>query len=176
MTFSGSCIILRYVIEAWLSLVERCVRDAEVACSNHVASILTWPVGQAAKTTPSHGVNPGSIPGQVIEAVTEYSVTAFFILYLSQETAQTPVDRRRPGRHIRRPAVCTAAIRVRPLRRIIIHAGAWRMNPYRNSSDFHKRLCRLPRRSAYPLTFWPPARSCACWGRRHSRRRRPFLL
>ena len=25
--------------EAWLSLVERCVRDAEVACSNHVASI-----------------------------------------------------------------------------------------------------------------------------------------
>ena len=26
-------------IEAWLSLVERCVRDAEVACSNHVASI-----------------------------------------------------------------------------------------------------------------------------------------
>ena len=25
-------------IEAWLSLVERCVRDAEVACSNHVAS------------------------------------------------------------------------------------------------------------------------------------------
>ena len=26
------------IIEAWLSLVERCVRDAEVACSNHVAS------------------------------------------------------------------------------------------------------------------------------------------
>ena len=26
-------------IEAWLSLVERCVRDAEAACSNHVASI-----------------------------------------------------------------------------------------------------------------------------------------
>ena len=24
---------------AWLSLVERCVRDAEVACSNHVAPI-----------------------------------------------------------------------------------------------------------------------------------------
>ena len=24
------------------------------------------PVGQAVKTTPSHGVNPGSIPGQVI--------------------------------------------------------------------------------------------------------------
>ena len=55
-------------IEAWLSLVERCVRDAEVACSNHVASITPeiWPVGQAVKTTPSHGVNPGSIPGQVI--------------------------------------------------------------------------------------------------------------
>ena len=54
-------------IEAWLSLVERCVRDAEVACSNHVASIEDLrPVGQAVKTTPSHGVNPGSIPGQVI--------------------------------------------------------------------------------------------------------------
>ena len=26
-------------IVAWLSLVERCVRDAEVACSNHVAPI-----------------------------------------------------------------------------------------------------------------------------------------
>ena len=25
------------------------------------------PVGQAVKTTPSHGVNPGSIPGQVID-------------------------------------------------------------------------------------------------------------
>ena len=53
-------------IEAWLSLVERCVRDAEVACSNHVASIFR-PVGQAVKTTPSHGVNPGSIPGQVMK-------------------------------------------------------------------------------------------------------------
>ena len=55
-------------IEAWLSLVERCVRDAEAACSNHVASIYLRPDGQAAKTTPSHGVNPGSIPGQVMMA------------------------------------------------------------------------------------------------------------
>ena len=58
-------------IEAWLSLVERCVRDAEAASSNLVASIgknyLLRPVGQAVKTTPSHGVNPGSIPGLVIE-------------------------------------------------------------------------------------------------------------
>ena len=55
------------VIEAWLSLVERCVRDAEAASSNLVASIENQirPVGQAVKTTPSHGVNPGSIPGQV---------------------------------------------------------------------------------------------------------------
>ena len=53
-------------IEAWLSLVERCVRDAEVASSNLVASTFPRPVGQAVKTTPSHGVNPGSIPGQVI--------------------------------------------------------------------------------------------------------------
>ena len=43
------CIILCNVIEieAWLSLVERCVRDAEVACSNHVASIpACWSSGQ----------------------------------------------------------------------------------------------------------------------------------
>ncbi len=60
-------------IEAWLSLVERCVRDAEAASSNLVASIgalqqrsRSWPHGQAVKTTPSHGVNPGSIPGEVI--------------------------------------------------------------------------------------------------------------
>ncbi len=53
--------------EAWLSLVERCVRDAEVAGSNPVASIY-WPVGQAVKTTASHAVNPGSIPGRVIES------------------------------------------------------------------------------------------------------------
>ena len=34
-------------IEAWLSLVERCVRDAEVASSNLVASILAcWSSGQ----------------------------------------------------------------------------------------------------------------------------------
>ena len=39
LTFFWIYIILRHVIEAWLSLVERCVRDAEVACSNHVASI-----------------------------------------------------------------------------------------------------------------------------------------
>ena len=53
-------------VEAWLSLVERCVRDAEAASSNLVASIGIRPVGQAVKTTPSHDVNPGSIPGQVI--------------------------------------------------------------------------------------------------------------
>ena len=34
-------------IEAWLSLVERCVRDAEVASSNLVASIpACWSSGQ----------------------------------------------------------------------------------------------------------------------------------
>ena len=61
-------IILPNVIEAWLSLVERCVRDAEVASSNLVASILYesysyWPIGQAVKTPPSHGGNPSSILG-----------------------------------------------------------------------------------------------------------------
>ena len=41
LTFPQICIILTYVIEAWLSLVERCVRDAEVASSNLVASTYT---------------------------------------------------------------------------------------------------------------------------------------
>ena len=57
------CLYERETIEAWLSLVERCVRDAEVASSNLVASI--WPCSQAAKTSPSHGEGPGSIPGKV---------------------------------------------------------------------------------------------------------------
>ena len=34
-----------WYLEAWLSLVERCVRDAEVACSNHVASTLLKMLG-----------------------------------------------------------------------------------------------------------------------------------
>ena len=38
LTFPQICIILTYVIEAGLSLVERCVRDAEVASSNLVAT------------------------------------------------------------------------------------------------------------------------------------------
>ncbi len=51
-------------------MVERSVRDAEVASSNLVASIYTVrPIGQAAKTAPSHGANPGSIPGLVINAL-----------------------------------------------------------------------------------------------------------
>ena len=61
-------------IEAWLSLVERRVRDAEAASSNLVASIIplitdtrTRPVGQGVKTPPSHGGNRGSIPLQAIE-------------------------------------------------------------------------------------------------------------
>ena len=49
--------------EVWLSLVERCVRDAEAASSNLVTSI--WPCSQAVKTSPSHGEGPGSIPGKV---------------------------------------------------------------------------------------------------------------
>ena len=35
----------------------------DVLCSIHHGF---WPHGQAVKTTPSHGVNPGSIPGEVI--------------------------------------------------------------------------------------------------------------
>ena len=53
-------------IEAWLSLVERSVRDAEAASSNLVASIFLRRIGQEAKTAPSHGAIPGSIPGFVM--------------------------------------------------------------------------------------------------------------
>ena len=45
-------------------MVERSVRDAEAASSNLVASTIR-PIGQAVKTEPSHGSNPGSIPGSV---------------------------------------------------------------------------------------------------------------
>ena len=78
----------RREIEAWLSLVERCVRDAEVASSNLVASthfrfhLKEWPHGQAVKTTPSHGVNSGSIPDEVIKvrrAGTEFCISFFVI-------------------------------------------------------------------------------------------------
>ena len=65
-------------IEAWLSLVERCVRDAEVASSNLVAS-TPRPDGQAVKTTPSHGVNPGSIPGQVTKKQVEIHLLFLYL-------------------------------------------------------------------------------------------------
>ena len=41
---------LSKIVEAWLSLVERCVRDAEVASSNLVASMIPayWSSGQDA--------------------------------------------------------------------------------------------------------------------------------
>ncbi len=72
-------------VEAWLSLVERCVRDAEAASSNLVASIgknyLLRPVGQAVKTTPSHGVNPGSIPGEVIRCKMLWSDSEHLFLW-----------------------------------------------------------------------------------------------
>ena len=77
---------LRKQFEAWLSLVERSVRDAEAASSNLVASIRSEksmqqvrPIGQAVKTEPSHGSNPGSIPGSVIsEASPRYRNTKFY--------------------------------------------------------------------------------------------------
>ena len=80
-------------IEAWLSLVERCVRDAEVASSNLVAStyLNTKPVGQAVKTTPSHGVNPGSIPGQVMKLYgtsTQLSFFMFIIVFINRKIVE----------------------------------------------------------------------------------------
>lgn len=38
--FDGCDIILQWYFEVWLSLVERCVRDAEVAGSNPVISTI----------------------------------------------------------------------------------------------------------------------------------------
>ena len=38
------------------------------------------PDGQAVKTTPSHGVNPGSIPGQVTDGMVVALQQPFFIL------------------------------------------------------------------------------------------------
>ena len=66
-------------IEAWLSLVERCVRDAEVAGSNPVASIIFWLVGQAVKTPPSHGGNRGSIPLRAIKRNASW-MHSFFVI------------------------------------------------------------------------------------------------
>ena len=82
---------LRKQFEAWLSLVERSVRDAEAASSNLVASIRSEksmqqvrPIGQAVKTEPSHGSNPGSIPGSVISEVSpRYRNTVLFEAWLS---------------------------------------------------------------------------------------------
>ena len=66
-------------IEAWLSLVERCVRDAEVAGSNPVASIIFWLVGQAVKTPPSHGGNRGSIPLRAIKRNASWMYSFFVV-------------------------------------------------------------------------------------------------
>ncbi len=66
-------------------MVERCVRDAEAASSNLVASMVCkiWlrPHGQAVKTTPSHGVNPGSIPGEVIRCKMLWSDSEHLFLW-----------------------------------------------------------------------------------------------
>ena len=66
-------------IEAWLSLVERCVRDAEVASSNLVASIpACWSSGQddaLSRRKPGFDSRTGH------EAVWNFHTASFFILY-----------------------------------------------------------------------------------------------
>ena len=44
------------------------------------------PIGQAAKTAPSHGANPGSIPGLVIKALSNM-LKAFLIQYKTSKRA-----------------------------------------------------------------------------------------
>ena len=82
MTIRAFCVILASVIEAWLSLVERCVRDAEAASSNLVASILKSirPDGQVVKTTASHAVIPSSTLGQVTEDALEILQSILIII------------------------------------------------------------------------------------------------
>ena len=46
-------------------LVERILGKDEVGRSNRLSSSIIWPVGQEAKTSPSHGENMGSIPVRV---------------------------------------------------------------------------------------------------------------
>ena len=41
------------------------------------------PDGQAVKTTPSHGVNPGSIPGQVIKKQVEIHLLSLYLKHSS---------------------------------------------------------------------------------------------
>ncbi len=41
----------------------------------------SWPHGQAVKTTPSHGVNPGSIPGEVIRCKMLWSDSEHLFLW-----------------------------------------------------------------------------------------------
>ena len=79
----SACIIFQKVLyywsrfEAWLSLVERCVRDAEVASSNLVASILAcWSSGQddaLSRRKPGFDSRTGH------EAVWNFHTASFFI-------------------------------------------------------------------------------------------------
>ena len=86
--FSRSCYYIRVAgeqhktqslkdIEAWLSLVERCVRDAEVASSNLVASIpACWSSGQddaLSRRKPGFDSRTGH------EAVWNFHTASFFI-------------------------------------------------------------------------------------------------
>ena len=79
----SACIIFQKVLyywsrfEAWLSLVERCVRDAEVASSNLVASIpACWSSGQddaLSRRKPGFDSRTGH------EAVWNFHTASFFI-------------------------------------------------------------------------------------------------
>ena len=71
-------------IEAWLSLVERCVRDAEVASSNLVASIpACWSSGQddaLSRRKPGFDSRTGH------EAVWNFHTASFFVLHFIYST------------------------------------------------------------------------------------------
>ena len=115
------------MIEAWLSLVERCVRDAEVASSNLVAS-TPGPDGQAVKTTPSHGVNPGSIPGQVIDEMAVALQQPFFILRIAT-VAQLVAQR------IRNAWVAGSSPASGLIEKVRIYKEIWRFKQKEKPSD-----------------------------------------
>ena len=58
-------------------------RRGRVFESRRLDYTSVWPVGQAVKTTPSHGVNPGSIPGQVTGKRFEIRVSFLFSSFLT---------------------------------------------------------------------------------------------
>ena len=67
-------------------------RRGRVFESRRLDSIIhIRPVGQAVKTTPSHGVNPGSIPGQVTKKRFDFRISFFVIANIFSTKLDLPL-------------------------------------------------------------------------------------